>query len=346
MASKHPTGTIPHTIAGQTAYIDAEPIKLPHDWDRTIRSGITAATTITVTAAVIWGAASIGDLLARAVHPAIAYVVAGIFSLAWITCIAAEWIARYDKRRARPAAIGGWIALAIDVAALFTHGHYTGGRTATAVGIIGALVSVIAKGLTHVTLALHSPRLSNRDSQWVEVKFSEADSQMAISDVRRRLARVSAETAAYEAVFGSPAALPAPTEFSSAEASVERSDTTVRAAIAAARTVLGPDATPAHVAAQLVHAGILPDPETAVRVVAEHMVRDGAHRGAPQVTGMSKASAITTIAEWCGDGAPSDLIVQILAHQDHKVTDSQVRNELSRARKKAPAKTTFGFGKP
>lgn len=78
----------------------------------------------------------------------------------------------------------------------------------------------------------------------------------------------------------------------------------------------------------------------------EQVVRDGAHHGAPQVNGMSKAAAITTVAEWCGDGAPSDLIAQVLAHQGVEVTDSQVRNELSRARKKTPAKTAFGFGKP
>lgn len=73
----------------------------------------------------------------------------------------------------------------------------------------------------------------------------------------------------------------------------------------------------------------------------------GAHPGAPQVSGLTKATAIAEVAEWCGEGAPSDLIVQILAHRGVTVTDSHVRSELSKARRKASQKTTsFGFGAP
>lgn len=72
----------------------------------------------------------------------------------------------------------------------------------------------------------------------------------------------------------------------------------------------------------------------------------GAHPGAPQVSGLTKATAIAEVAEWCGEGAPSDLIVQILAHRGVTVTDSHVRSELSKARRKAGPKTSFGFGAP
>lgn len=75
-------------------------------------------------------------------------------------------------------------------------------------------------------------------------------------------------------------------------------------------------------------------------------VREGAHPGAPQVSGLTKATAIAEVAEWCGEGAPSDLIVQILADRGVTVTDSHVRSELSKARRKAGPKASFGFGAP
>ncbi|MEU1506454.1 hypothetical protein [Kitasatospora sp. NPDC005748] len=128
----------------------------------------------------------------------------------------------------------------------------------------------------------------------------------------------------------------------------QAADPAVRAAVAAVCAVLGPDATPAQVADQLVEARVITDPEVALRRVTAQMVRDGAHHGAPQVTGKSKAEAITEIAEWCGDGAPADLIVQVLAHQAISVSDGHVRNEISRAAARARRKASpkIGFGAP
>jgi hypothetical protein len=79
---------------------------------------------------------------------------------------------------------------------------------------------------------------------------------------------------------------------------------------------------------------------------AEKVVREGAHPGAPQVSGLKKGAAIVEVAEWCGEGAPSDVIVQVLADQGITVSDSYVRSELSKARRKAGAKPSFGFGAP
>lgn len=77
----------------------------------------------------------------------------------------------------------------------------------------------------------------------------------------------------------------------------------------------------------------------------EEMLRDDAHHDAPQVTGLSTAAAIRTVAEWCGSDAPTERIVRLLARQGFAVTDSHVRSELSRARRKAGKPTSFGFGK-
>lgn len=91
-----------------------------------------------------------------------------------------------------------------------------------------------------------------------------------------------------------------------------------------------------------------PDPgaEPPTTPTSKQEVREGAHPGAPQVSGLTKATAIAEVAEWCGAGAPSDLIVQILADRGITVTDSHVRSELSKARRKASSKTGFGFGAP
>jgi hypothetical protein len=127
-------------------------------------------------------------------------------------------------------------------------------------------------------------------------------------------------------------------------AALDHADAAVRAAVATACAALGTAATPGRVADQLVEARVITDPDEALRRVTDLMVRDGAHHGAPQVNTMTKAQAITEIAEWCGDGAPADLIVNVLAHQGVTVSDSHVRNELSRARRKASPKSGFGFG--
>ncbi|WP_052509099.1 hypothetical protein [Kitasatospora griseola] len=340
---------VPHTINGITKlvtenYTVDEPVP-PRDWDLAVRNAVTAATVLTVAGSIAWSTDSIGSLLGRTVNPAIAYTAAAVFDLAWITCMALEWLARYDRRKASLPRKLGYVALIIAMLAVATNGWLAGGKGAFFVGLIGAFVSAIAKGMWTMTMRTFGSTLDDRSQQWVEARFSDVQARLATAAATRELARVEGTIAGYEDTFEAPAALPQVGEEPAA------ADGTVRAAIAIARHTLGPDASPAQIAAQLVLAKVLPDAETAVRVVAEEMVRDGAHHGAPQVTGMSKASAITTIADWCGDGAPSDIIIRVLAHQAVEVTDSQVRNEISRAasraRKKAPAKAaTFGFGKP
>ncbi|MFD5564507.1 protein transporter Sec31 [Kitasatospora griseola] len=344
---------VPHTINGLTKlvtenYTVDEPVP-PRDWDLAVRNAVTAATALTVAGSIAWSTDSIGSLLGRTVNPAIAYTAAAVFDLAWITCMALEWLARYDRRKASLPRKLGYVALIIAMLAVATNGWLAGGKGAFVVGLIGAFVSAIAKGMWTMAMRAFGSTLDDRSQQWVEARFSDVQARLATAAATRELARVEGTIAGYEDTFGTPAVLPQTEE---EPASVlAAADGTVRAAIAIARHTLGADASPAQIAAQLVLAKVLPDTETAVRVVAEEMVRDGAHHGAPQVTGMSKASAITTIADWCGDGAPSDIVVRVLAHQAVEVTDSQVRNEISRAasraRKKAPAKVdTFGFGKP
>ena len=97
----------------------------PRDWDRIVLVAATTATALVVVAAVAWSTASIGDLLALAVPRPVAYGAASVFDLAWIGCMAIEWLARYDRDRAYPAHIAGNIALLVSMAAVGTHGWLT-----------------------------------------------------------------------------------------------------------------------------------------------------------------------------------------------------------------------------
>jgi hypothetical protein len=199
------TREVPHTVNGVTAMVTQKytthiPLP-PRDWDRIVRGGVTGATTATVAGSIAWSTASIGDLLATAVHPAIAYGAAGAFDLAWITCMALEWLARYDRRKARAPMIAGYVALGAAMAAIGTHGFLLGGATGKAVGIIGALVSALAKGMWTMTMRHHSVELDDRSQQWVEQRLATAHARLATAAVERELARVEGATADYRAAY-------------------------------------------------------------------------------------------------------------------------------------------------
>jgi hypothetical protein len=241
---------IPHTINGITQmvterYATAVPVP-PRDWDRLVRGAVTGATALTVTGAIAWSTASIGDLLAEAVHPAIAYGAATVFDLGWVSCMALEWLSRYDRRRATLPRRAGYIALVIAMAAVCTHGILRVGHDSiaagVAVGIIGALVSALAKGLWTMALHSFSVELDDRSQQWVEAQFSAAHARLATAAVQRELARVEGATADMYAAYELPAAEPTHGDYDTA--------------LAEARRIM-PDATDDQLTAQLVAAGLV-----------------------------------------------------------------------------------------
>ena len=94
----HRTRLVPHTVNGKTEMVlERYTIDLPvppRDWDRTVLTAVTAAAGALVAVAVVWSTASIGDLLARVTVAPAAYAAAVAFDLAWILCMAVEWLAR------------------------------------------------------------------------------------------------------------------------------------------------------------------------------------------------------------------------------------------------------------
>jgi hypothetical protein len=240
---------VPHTISGITEmvtekYSTVVPIP-PRDWDHTVRGAVTGATALTVAGSIAWSTASIGDLLARSVHPVVGYGAAGVFDLAWISCMALEWLARYDRRKAVLPRKAGHVALIIAMAAVATHGWLQGGHGAMVIGIIGALVSALAKGMWTMAMNHFSVELDDRSQQWVEARFSAAHARLATAAVQRELARVEGATADMHAAYEPPA--------------IEAPASDYEMALAEARRIM-PGATDAQLRDQLAVTGLV-DPD-------------------------------------------------------------------------------------
>lgn len=193
------TRLVPHTINGKTEMVlERYTVDLPvppRDWDRTVLTAVTAAAGLLVAVTVVWSTASIGDLLARVTIAPAAYAAAVAFDLAWILCMAVEWLARYDPARATLPRRMGHGALAIAMAAVGAHGWLAG---QVAIGIIGAGVSGIVKTLWTVVLRHHAKPLDGKTQQWVDKQRAEAGGELAMVAINRELTRARGLVAAEE----------------------------------------------------------------------------------------------------------------------------------------------------
>lgn len=184
------TRLVPHTVDGRkrlvneryTAYVPVP----PRDWDRIVLGAVTAVCAAVLLATVAWSTANVGALLDRTTTGAIAYTTAAAFDAAWIVCLGLEWLARYDRDRARRPRQAGHAALALAVAAVGTHGWLTGSWT---IGVISGAVSVIAKLLWTLLLGHYAKPLDDLTQQWVEQERAEIGGQLALVAVRRELQR-------------------------------------------------------------------------------------------------------------------------------------------------------------
>ncbi|MFE7624645.1 protein transporter Sec31 [Streptomyces sp. NPDC057509] len=205
------TRLVPHTIDGRTElvldrYTEDVPVP-PRDWDRTILTAVTAGAAAIGAACVVWSTASIGDLLARATVAPAAYAAAAVFDLVWLSCMALEWLARYDHARAAFPRRVGYGALAIAMAAIATHGWIA---DQLAIGIVGAAVSGLAKTMWTAVLRHHAKPLDDRTQQWVDKQRAEAGGRLAMVAVRRELTRADALVAAERAALSGDAPEPSP----------------------------------------------------------------------------------------------------------------------------------------
>lgn len=203
MKTRPTTQLVPHTVDGKTrmvpVHVDAP--APPRDWDRLVLNGVTGIAALVLTASVVWSTASIGDLLAHAVIEPAAYGAAVVFDLAWIACMAVEWLARYDEDRAALPRRAGHLMLILAMLAVGTHGKVAGYWE---IGLIGAAVSALAKGLWTVVLRHQTPPLDERTRAWIQGELADAGASLALIPVRRQLQRAQGQVAAERAAIAGP----------------------------------------------------------------------------------------------------------------------------------------------
>ncbi|MEU5624264.1 protein transporter Sec31 [Streptomyces tendae] len=202
MKTRPTTQLVPHTVDGKTrmvpVHVDAP--APPRDWDRFVLNGVTGIAAIVLTASVVWSTASIGDLLAHAVIEPAAYGAAVVFDLAWIACMAVEWLARYDEDRAALPRWAGHVMLVLAMLAVGAHGKVAGYWE---IGLIGAAVSALAKGLWTVVLRHQTPPLDERTRAWIQGELADAGASLALIPVRRQLQRAQGQVDAERAAIAS-----------------------------------------------------------------------------------------------------------------------------------------------
>lgn len=188
-------------------YTEREPV-MPRDMESTVLRSVFVTVSVIVAAAVVWSAQSIGSLLSMVAPAWVAYMIAVVFDMAWIMFMALEWLSRYDKQRAALPRKAGWVALGLSMVMIALHGYYSGYLL---VGIAGAFVSLIAKGLWAALMLHTSVRMDDATLQWVAAERSEINGQLATMRVRRELqkskARLSDEAAALAIEQSGPVSL-------------------------------------------------------------------------------------------------------------------------------------------
>lgn len=194
---------VPHTVDGRTELVldryEEEQPAPPRDLDHAVLTAVTGGAALLVAISVAWSTVSIGDLLARTVPaPALGYGAALAFDVAWVMCMALEWLSRYDAARASLYMRAGIAALAVAVAAVVTHGVV---EKQLAGGILAAAVSVLAKAVWTLVMWQHAKVLDPLTAQWVDKQRAKAGAQLAMVPVRRQLARMQAAVAAETAAL-------------------------------------------------------------------------------------------------------------------------------------------------
>ncbi|MER7835312.1 hypothetical protein ABTY98_05215 [Streptomyces sp. NPDC096040] len=136
----------------------------PRDWDEIIRRGVIAVAIVVTLLAAAGTTASVGGLLSRMLHPAVAYSTGVVFTSAWLACLGVEHIERVDADRAQRARVGGWVALVTSMGAVITYGHTL---DLLAAGVVGSCLDLLAKGIWYLIMGLDRVQLNPGVAHWV-----------------------------------------------------------------------------------------------------------------------------------------------------------------------------------
>lgn len=192
----------PVTRDGRTHWVaaDAWEPRPPLDVDLIVRRAVLVLALILVTGVVVWSTVSITQLLSTRAPTWAALCAAAVYDTAWIICLALEWLARYDRQRARAPRIVGWIALAVAMVAIWAS-HTTGGGD-WHLGAVGAAASGLAKICWALLLRHYTHRLDADTRAWVEAERGDLAGQQVVGSLRRDVARSNAHMTAQLAALG------------------------------------------------------------------------------------------------------------------------------------------------
>ncbi|KPI33334.1 hypothetical protein OV450_1422 [Actinobacteria bacterium OV450] len=178
----------------EVPYESWEPVP-PKEWDEVILRGATGVILGFAGIAAIGTSASVGGLLATLVVEPIAYMCGVMFTGAWLTCVAFQWLDRVDPERARVAERAGWFFLALSMGATVAYGHTLNALWA---GIVGAAIDLIAKGLLLLLIRYHRVPLDADLAHWVTEREQAIASKSLLG---KRIARLN-RMAAYQRAVG------------------------------------------------------------------------------------------------------------------------------------------------
>lgn len=178
--------------------------QVPRDWDAIALGTAVTVAGLAVAGAITWSTVAIGGLLSGVAPVWAAYLVAGVFDLAWIVCLILEWLCRFDRARARLPVFCGWVALALSVSLITLHGASDGGAElmsgaadwsgrGTVLGACGGAVSVIAKGMATVVMRHTSVAMDPASEAWLKAERADVNSRLAVTAARRQLTRTQAQ---------------------------------------------------------------------------------------------------------------------------------------------------------
>ncbi|MCQ6250893.1 protein transporter Sec31 [Streptomyces malaysiensis] len=320
------TRQVPHTINGDTRLVDEHydvtvPVP-PRDWDHIVLNGVTATAAAMVVGSIAWTTANVGDLLTSVTHPAIAYIGALAYDAPWISCLALEWLARYDAARAKIPRIAGHVALVIAMAAVIVHGFL---MEAPEAGIVGAVISAIAKGLWTLVMHHTAQPLDSRTQQWLLQRRGEVGGQLALSSALRQLTRAEGKHAAMLAASGQPA-LDNPDTDQDEDPGQQDSLSGPARKMILARAASLPDATDEDIAAHLAKHGITVDPDT-VRTVLDSRSDDTVRPLRPTITDTVKKAVRSGLD---ADKDREEILSTVRAAHGQKVTRDTVVRILNR----------------
>ncbi|GKQ35167.1 hypothetical protein [Streptomyces sp. A012304] len=156
------------------------PPRLPFNLDSLLRRALFTLAIVMTIGAIIWGTVAIGSMLTLLAPAWAAYLVAGVFDAGWAACLIAEWILRYDSKRAETPRNAGVAMLVVSMAAIITHGALAG-SWGWIVGIVGALVSAAAKGVWAIGMHTIRIKLDPKYEAYLRARQQQTGTELALA---------------------------------------------------------------------------------------------------------------------------------------------------------------------